>query len=61
MPAVSNAVNDSSSAQWTATVLNPRVLANGIELTVTTAEPSTQPSQPAGGESNRGIKLLVRQ
>ena len=60
IPAVSNAVYDSGAAGWTTTVLNPRISANGIELTVTTADPSTQPSRGAGSKSDGGIKLLVR-
>jgi hypothetical protein len=60
MPAVSNAVNESGAAGWTTTVLNPRISANGIELSVTTADPATQPSQGAGRESNRVVRFVVR-
>ena len=60
IPAVSNAVNESGAAGWTTTVLNPRICANGIELTVTTADPATQPSQGAGHESNQVVKFVVR-
>jgi len=60
IPAVSNAVNESRAAGWTTTVLNPRITTNGIELTVTTAEPATQPSGSLGHESNRVVKFVVR-
>ncbi|MGD0387858.1 MAG: hypothetical protein ABSC42_02790 [Tepidisphaeraceae bacterium] len=60
IPAVSNAVNDSSAAGWTTNVLNPRMSIHGIEFTVTTADPATQPSQGAGRDSNPVVTFVVR-
>ncbi|MGA2440826.1 MAG: hypothetical protein ABSH08_07695 [Tepidisphaeraceae bacterium] len=60
IPAVSDAVNDSGAAGWTTNVLNPRMSANGVEFTVTTADPSTQPSQGAASDSNRVVTFVVR-
>jgi hypothetical protein len=43
IPAVSDAVNDSGASGWTTNILNPRLTINGIEFTVTTADPATPP------------------
>jgi hypothetical protein len=59
IPAVSSAGSDSNAARWTARTLNPRMSDNGVELTVTIAEPSTRPSPGADRQSGRSVSFLV--
>ena len=58
IPAISNAVDDSNSASAHA-IRNPSLTVNGVELSVSTADPATRPSDKADPATARVVRLVV--
>jgi hypothetical protein len=59
LPAVSNAVDDSNSPGAAHSIRISSLTVNGVELSVSTAEPATQPSDKADPAAGRVLRLVV--
>jgi len=59
LPATSDAVDDTNAPGLVATILTPRLVVNGVELTVTPDSPTTQASQASAGDS-QNLAFTVR-
>jgi hypothetical protein len=60
LPAISNAVDDANSPGMVATVLTPQLVVNGVELTVKSDGPATQPSEDGKAPADQRLKFEVR-
>jgi hypothetical protein len=61
LPATSNAVDSAGLPGMTATILTPRLMVNGVQLTATPGSAATtQPSQTAGDPKDRQLRIEVR-